>query len=229
MKAKCGVFRVNNWSISAQLAFAVILLNGCASVTIDEHQSAATDLQAGQSIVVLGRRHSPNYETEPDLISCVGESIGSGDSGIRVIDEQEFVDQLYPWFEPRMAPLSPKRLRYLLKNPQVQSTLQRLNLKYMVWIDGKTETSNSSGSMACSPGAGCFGFGKWDDKSDYEASVWDYQDPKLVANVSADAQGTSYMPAIVLPIPMLARVQANACKGLGAQLRNMFVGNPNPS
>ena len=98
----------------------------------------------------------------------------------------------------------------------------------MVWIDGKTETRNSSGSMACSPGAGCFGFGKWDDKSDYEASVWDYQDPKLVANVSAVAQGTSYMPAIVLPIPMLARVQANACNGLGAQLRSMFVGSPNP-
>ena len=33
-------------------------------------------------------------------------------------------------------------------------------------------------------------------------------------------QGTSYMPAIVVPvIPLLARVKANACKGLVIQLR----------
>lgn len=204
---------------------AALMLGACSSVTIDEYQRSATDLEAHESIVLLGRRHSPDYETEPDLVDCVGKIISSNNSGIEVIGERQFVDQLYPWFEPRMAPLKPERLMQLRSNKALQARVTQMNIRYMVWIDGQTETTNSKGSIGCAigpGGGGCFGFGSWDDESDYEASVWDYQQQKLVAKVSADAKGTSYMPAIILPIPMLARVQANACKGLGSQLRQIF-------
>lgn len=210
---------------------SIATLNACTSVTIDEYQNANAELGSNDRIVVLGRRHSAEYETEPDLISCVAKVISSSNSGVSVIPEKQFVDELYPWFEPRMAPMRPKRLAKLVQEPKLKQKIDDFNLRYLVWIDGNTETTNSSGSVGCAigpGGGGCFGFGSWDEKSDYEASVWDYQKQSLVAKVSADAKGTSYMPALVVPIPLLARVQSNACKGLGSQLREIFVsGSPN--
>ena len=46
---------------------------------------------------------------------------------------------------------------------------------------------------------------------------------KSIARISAEAEGTSYMPAIVVPIPLIARVQASACDGLATQLQTLFV------
>jgi len=203
----------------------LLLLNACASVTIDEYQAADATLQGQETVVVLGRRHSPDYETEPDLISCVSKMISGGN--IQVIGEQEFVDQLYPWFEPRMAPMRVNRLSLYKAKPQVDEKIQSMNIRYMVWVDGNTRTTSKSGSIGCAVGVGgggCFGFGSWHEKSDYEASIWDYKNHKLMGKISADAEGTSYMPAVVVPVPLLARVQSNACKGLGKQLRQIFSG-----
>ncbi|MCV6626486.1 MAG: hypothetical protein OIF38_10325 [Cellvibrionaceae bacterium] len=203
---------------------AVILLGACSTVTIDEYQRSEAQLGAGERVVVLGRRHSPEYETEPDLISCVGKIVGAGNK-IEVIDEQQFMDQLYPWFEPRMAPLALSRLGQLKQKPALAKKLNKLGIRYFIWVDGSTRTVDSSANISCAigpGGGGCFGFGVWDDKSDYEATVWDYQNQQLVAKISADASGTSYMPAVVVPIPLLARVQSNACKALGGKLRQVF-------
>ena len=41
--------------------------------------------------------------------------------------------------------------------------------------------------------------------------------------LSSDASGTSYMPAVVIPVPLIARVQASACNGLGNQLRTFLT------
>ncbi len=40
--------------------------------------------------------------------------------------------------------------------------------------------------------------------------------------VSSSADGTSYMPAVVVPIPIIAPVQADACKAMAFQLNNFF-------
>ena len=62
--------------------------------------------------------------------------------------------------------------------------------------------------MTCgmSPGsAGCFGFLTWENDASYEASVWDTQEQRAAGRLSSDAAGTSYMPALVVPIPIIAR------------------------
>jgi len=46
-----------------------------------------------------------------------------------------------------------------------------------------------------------------------------------VGSISTDANGQSYMPAIVIPIPFIARVEANACSGLGNQLKQFIKGS----
>lgn len=198
------------------------VLSGCATVKVDELRHEATSIDPSKdTIVILGRHHSPEYETEPSLISCVGNKVRNKISGLNIIEAQTFTDSLYPWFEPRTAPLTVEKFQQVLDQPLVADAISEQNIKYIVWIEGATEKISGAGSLTCTvaPGlAGCFGFGVWEDESKYEASIWDYQQTKDVGSISTDAKGTSYMPAVVVPVPLLARVQANACDNMGKQI-----------
>jgi hypothetical protein len=96
----------------------------------------------------------------------------------------------------------------------------------MIWIEGSTERIDSSGSMTCSittTGAGCFGFLSWEDGSSYEASVWDIKNAVSVGKISSDSSGTSFVPAVVVPLPFIARVQHSACNSMADQLKSFIV------
>ena len=43
--------------------------------------------------------------------------------------------------------------------------------------------------------------------------------------ITADVSGTSFLPALVVPIPLIARTRAAACKGLANQLQDFLVGD----
>ena len=59
--------------------------------------------------------------------------------------------------------------------------------------------------------------------ADYEATVWDLDDFESAGSITADVSGTSFLPALVVPIPLIARTQTKACKGLANQLRSFIV------
>jgi hypothetical protein len=44
-----------------------------------------------------------------------------------------------------------------------------------------------------------------------------------VGRVSSDAVGTSYVPAVVVPVPLIARVQNSACNSLSNQLKTFIT------
>ncbi|MEM6775101.1 MAG: hypothetical protein AAF640_09650, partial [Pseudomonadota bacterium] len=69
-----------------------------------------------------------------------------------------------------------------------------------------------------------FGFGTWGNASDYEATVWDFTDRAEVGRLNTQTSGQSYMPAVVVPIPIIAPVQGTACDGLGDQLLEFLSG-----
>jgi hypothetical protein len=95
-----------------------------------------------------------------------------------------------------------------------------------VWIDGDTDRTDAGGSLTCSvttAGAGCFGFLTWENDSSYEASVWDIRSGQSVGRISSDAVGTSYMPAVVVPLPFIARVRASACNSMADQLKSFLT------
>lgn len=207
------------------------LFSVCACTTINvDHVQLEENIQVrkGDTMVVLGRHQSAEFETEANLVRCLGRKLKRVAGGLNVINQAEFVDSFYPWFEARTAPLHPEKLRKVLDQPKVALRIKELNIRYFVWVEGSTERTNSSGSIACSispGGGGCFGFGTWEDTSDYETTIWDIQTFTEVGRISTEAVGTSYMPAIVVPIPLLAQVQGDACQGMGRQLIKFFQEN----
>jgi hypothetical protein len=217
---------VNSPLVKCLLALS-LGLGGCKSTTvIDEYREAPTAaLGAGESVVVLGRRHNSEHETEEDFISCVGKNLTNGKAAMRVIPEQEFVDSMYPYFETSTAPMDVKNLDSLVENPAIARKFADLDIHYFIWIDGFTERTGSEGSISCAigpGGGGCFGFATWDDEANYEASVWDFKSLNFSGKINAETKGTSYMPAVIVPIPLLARVQANACKSMAEQIRTFI-------
>ncbi len=214
------------------LLFCVLTLSGCTTTEIDEFRQGATSINAGESIVILGRRQNNNYETEGSFVNCVANVVGTGDNGITVVPEQEFLDAMFPFFEPRTAPMRTGHLKELMGLEVAATRMGDFGIQYIVWLDGVTQRSQQAGSISCTigpGGGGCFGFGTWQDDSNFEAEIWDMKTLDTVGSISTDAMGQSYMPALVVPIPLIARVEANACSGLGNQLKQFINGSPTVS
>jgi hypothetical protein len=208
--------------------FLVIPLSGCVTATVEGDREETTGLLEGQSVVVMAKSYHQGNETEADYISCVEKALGRGSTGLTVIPNQLFIDNLFPWFEPRTAPADTKGLVTLMERPGVPAAVKRMGVRYIVWLDGGTERVSQGGSLSCAAGpggGGCFGFAWWQDDADYEASIWDLEDSEAAGTITADYTGTSFLPALVVPIPLIARTQSKACGGLAKQLRTFIVGD----
>jgi len=205
---------------------AAAAIGGCASTTtIDDYRPTTEPIEigTGEKVAVLGRSDAGHYETDRSFIDCLGDKLKN--ANFQVVPEQEFVDALYPWFEPRTAPKHLSRLKKLMQDPVIQEKVQQERIRYLVWLDGEVETHGRTGSMACgmtAAGGGCFGYQSWDRNVMFEAVVWDMSDLTEKARIRVDSEGTSYLIGVVAPIPLLTRVKSQACEGMGEQLRGYF-------
>jgi hypothetical protein len=220
-------FSLNHSCRGVLLAATALSLTACVTSRVEDVRQTTTGLNDGEGVVIMAKSYHLGNETEADFISCVGSSIGRGSAGLRVIPNDEFVDALFPWFEPRTAPAETKGLPELMQRPGVPEMIADKGVRYIVWLDGTTDRVAGGGSMSCAAGpggGGCFGFAWWQNDSKYSASVWDLDGLEDAGSISADVSGTSFLPAIVIPIPLIARVQSKACDGLADQLKLFIVG-----
>ena len=207
------------------LIFVSLLITSCSTTRIDQEVNAAYSIEDGESIVVLSDSYHTGNKTENDFMDCLNRSLSKKQDQFNVISTTEFQNIFYPWFEPSTAPQNIEELPKLLGKQIIKDKLDELEIKYLVKVTGETKTNASSGALSCAAGpggGGCFGFAWWDDTSSYEASVWDLSQETSVGNLSANVSGTSVIPAIVIPIPILARTQSNACEGLTQQIVGFF-------
>jgi len=205
----------------------ILSLSACVTARIEDNRLGNTGIGDGEGIVILAKSYHLGNDTETDFIRCVSSNISKGSSAMRVIPTNSFKDTLFPWFEPRTAPSDTRGLTNLLKRNRVAEIISDNNIRYIIWLDGNTDSAGGGGSMSCAmgpTGAGCFGFAWWQNDSKYEATIWDIRDVKNEGNISAEYSGTSFLPAIVVPIPLFARTQTKACKGLSDQLKVFISG-----
>ena len=210
------------------LLFSAALLAACTSTTVDEFRQGETGIENDEAVVILGRRQASDYETRSEFVECVGDRMARGDNAINIVPEQEFIDAMFPWFEPRTAPLRTRDLEQLMAEDVVAAKMNEYGIRYIVWLDGFTETTDRQGSISCTigpGGGGCFGFGTWEDDANFDARVWDVDSLTNVGTINTDATGQSYLPALVVPIPLIARVEANACNRLATQLKAFVNGS----
>lgn len=211
----------------APMVLLLFLATGCVSSRVEQSREAVTGITANEAMVILGRASYNDHQTEESFTDCLSNILMKGATPIRLIPDQEFKDNLFPWFEPRTAPTSADELGRLFSQPGVQERINEANVRYLTWIDGDTVTVDKGGSMSCTIstfGGGCLGMSYWEQDASYEASIWDLDNLTTAGQISADANGTSYLAGLIVPIPILARPGNAACKGLAKQLRSFVIG-----
>jgi len=208
------------------VVMSLLPLSGCITSRVEDVRENTTGIGEGEGVVIMAKSYHLGNETEAGFIACVGDAVGRGSNSLRVIPNDDFVDSLFPWFEPRTAPADTKGLPALMQRKGVPEMIKDKGVRYIIWLDGDTDRVAGGGSMSCAAGpggGGCFGFAWWQNDAKYEASVWDLTGLEDSGTITADVSGTSFMPAIVIPIPLIARTQANACRGLADQLKLFIV------
>lgn len=207
-------------------AIAAAACSGCVTSRVEDARVTATGINEGEGVVVMAQSYHLGNETEADYLECVEKALARGNSGLRVIPHGQFVDSLFPWFEPRTAPSDTKHLPQLMDYPGVAERIDQQNIRYIIWLNGDTERVAGGGSLSCAAGpggGGCFGFAWWQNDADYEAAVWDLDELESAGTVTTDVSGTSFLPALVVPIPLIARTQTKACKSLASQLQQFIL------
>jgi hypothetical protein len=193
---------------------------------MEPYKQTNSVINDGEQIVILARKHHATHQTESDFIDCISDGLADGRDGLLVHSSTEFEDKLYPWFEPSLAPLTTTELAELLDRPGVLAEVEATGVRFLVWLDGSTDRTASGGGISCAAGvggAGCMGLAWWEDDARYDATVWDLQEMNSTGTIYADFLGRSVMPAIIIPIPLIARPRAAACRGLTDQLRNFLT------
>lgn len=211
------------------IAGTCLAMSACVTSRIEDSRETVTGINEGEGVVIMAKSYHLGNETESKFIECVGESMGKGAGKLRVVPNAEFVDALFPWFEPRTAPADTKGLPDLMSRPGVPEMIREKGVRYVIWVDGDTDRVAGGGSLSCAAGpggGGCFGFAWWQNDAKYEASVWDLSGLEDAGVIKADYSGTSFLPAIVVPIPLIARTQSKACRGLSDQLKLFIVDEP---
>lgn len=209
--------------------FAAIAVSGCITSRVEDAREGVTGIESDESVVILAKSYHLGNETEDKYIDCVEDALSRGSKGLRVIPHKQFIDSLFPWFEPRTAPAETKGLPKLLERPGVAERIAEQKVRYIIWLDGDTDRVAGGGSLSCAAGpggGGCFGFAWWQNDADYNAAVWDLHGLESAGSVTADVSGTSFLPALVVPIPLIARARAAACRGLADQLRAFIIDEP---
>jgi len=205
----------------------LLAVSGCMQMRIEESRELPTHIASDEGVVVLATPQVEGAGTEDGFMDCVGDTLAQGRDGLRVHSNDEFVDAMFPWFEPSTAPTRPEAVTALLARPGVSERIATSGVRYVVWLDGATRRTDGGGSLACgaAPGAaGCIGFGWWEKESDYEATIWDLRQAKSAGTVGTNVTGTSAIVGAIVPLPFIARVQGTACNRLAGQLRKFFVG-----
>jgi hypothetical protein len=219
---KSSVVRMTGMSATC---LGLVLLTGCMQARIEESRELATPLAKGERVVILAKPQIEGSGAEDEFMDCVGENLGNKD--LQVHDNNEFVDRMFPWFEPSTAPGKPEAMSTLLARPGVSEQITESGVRYVVWLDGGTRKTDGGGSLACGAapgGAGCIGFGWWQKESAYEATIWDLKQAKSAGSVGTNVTGTSAIVGAIVPLPFIARVQATACNRMSSQLRSFFTG-----
>ena len=216
---------MNNPILLIIFFFITTFISSCTTSRLEEQVNLPLNLNEGESVVVISNSYHSGNQTEYDFIQCVNKSLSKKQDYFNLIQTEYFQNMLYPWLEPRTAPQTPEDLPEFLSRDLVRGTLETHNIKYLINISGETKTNSSSGALSCAAGpggGGCFGLAWWDDTSSYSASVWDIAQESSVGSVSATVSGTSVIPALIIPIPIIARTKSSACNGLVTQLLKFF-------
>jgi hypothetical protein len=193
--------------------------------------TAADDDNDAKSIGLLWWPADPaqaTYSFSRDTGECLLRELARSLPGYRLVGHGQVQDMLYPLMELATQPESEQEFAAVLQRADVRSRLAEKGLRYLVAFSGSTYHSGWKGGILCGAsdgGGGCLGFAWASKTTALDAVLWDLAEAGKSAHAEATDTGTSVMPAFILPIPIPARTQTDACRELAVRIAAVVNGD----
>jgi len=179
-----------------------------------------SSIQVGLVSWPLDKTHSSSA-LGGDIEECLVSRIHDVAPEIVLIPQRAIRDALFPLLEPATAPETEEEFAALLSREEVRRRLSSRGLRYLVAFAGGTMRPDWKGGILCGAGyggGGCLGFAWQDETTALSATVWSLAVASVAQREDAKAEGTSVVPAFLLPLPILAHTRQSACNELGSRV-----------
>jgi hypothetical protein len=156
--------------------------------------------------------------------TCLGERL---QPALEVLERDALRQRLYPWLELSVAPSSAAALLDFFGEPALRATLEAMGVRHLVLFGGGTNTRFDKGGMLCG-GGGCLGFSWGTRDSSFFAIVLDVQQGTTAGDPQSRRTVDIYMPALIIPIPLIGATENEACEALAKQVRSLVLRSAPP-
>lgn len=205
-------------------ALARMLVIAAATVAILAAPASRAQTGSAVTVGILGwplDRNDQVLALANDVEDCLTSRIRDIAPEVTVVSQRAVRDALFPLLEPATQPRDVKAFAAMLAREDVRMRLQSRGVRYLVAFSGGTQREGWEGGILCGYGfgaGGCLGFMWRGENTSLDAALWSTDVPTQIRREGSRVEGTSVMPAFVLPIPLLARTRSEACAELGTRI-----------
>jgi len=166
------------------------------------------------------------YTDATRAMNCIGHRLAQARPPFEVVPADQVRLAFFPWLEPSTAPKSLEDLQRWAAEPAVHNKLHAIGARYLLEFHGDTQTEFPKGGILCgaSFGAGgCLGFAWGSHESAFSATLLDMWEGGMPLDASATQRSGAYMPAFILPIPLMAPTESKACEELSQRIHDRLT------
>ena len=182
--------------------------------------------EVAAKVMILPDVATWRYTDNVAPMNCVGNRLRGYQPPIEVVTMDNALRlEFFPWLEPSTGPKTSEALRAWIDDPAIRDKMHELGVRHLLAFQGGTSTNVPGGGILCGAsmgGGGCLGFAWGSHVSAFTASLFDLQAQGAPKELSSQQTSSVYIPAFVLPIPLMAPTEAAACEKLARDLHEVI-------
>ena len=166
------------------------------------------------------------YTDASRAMACVGRRLAQANPPFEVVPTDQVRQAFFPWLEPSTAPKTVEDFRRWLAEPVIRNKMRAMGARYLLEFHGDTKTDIPGGGILCGAGygaGGCLGFAWGSRESSFGASLLDMWREDAPFDAGATQRGGVYVPAFILPIPIMASTETMACEELSRRIHDRLM------
>ena len=177
------------------------------------------------AIVVVPDLRTWSYTDSGKARSCIGGRLAAYSPPLELLPIDRIRMDFFPWLEPAVAPKSRDGMQRWLHEEAVQAQLRASGIRYFLEFRGGTKM-DMKGAILCP--YGCLGFMWGSRQSSFSAYLVDVQISKALADETVVRRGRVFVPAFLLPVPLIAATKSAACQELAERIHAAVMRAPGP-
>jgi len=160
----------------------------------------------------------PMRALSSELEDCLAQNVHETAPEINIVPQRAIRDALFPLMESSTQPPTEGEFAGLLAREDVRQRLAKRGLDYLVTFSDVAHNEPWQGVILGGGISAYMGFMWRDETTTLTVGLWSLDGVRLSARETVDAKGTSLVPAVGLPIPLMAQTRGQACAEISQRI-----------